>query len=173
MSSIPPRTAVLVLTLRDGHVLGQLPPIDVATPWWQDARPIVEAARQAFGLDVVILRLLTAEPPRYPGGEVTYLAEVAEPLTEAARERLAPWTGQLVDDPLRLAYAAPGGPDADILIGSGGADQLFGRGGADLLCANDGHGIDRLDGGPSNDRFRADPGDVLVSVELPDPCTAR
>jgi hypothetical protein len=114
VSSIRPRTAVLVLTLRDGHVLGKLPPIDVATPWWQEARPVVEAARQAFGLDVTILRLLSAEPPRYPGGEVTYLAEVAEPLTESARERLVPWTGQLVDDPLRLAWASPGGPAADL-----------------------------------------------------------
>ena len=63
---------------------------------------------------MIILRLLSAEPPRYPGGEVTYLAEVAEPLTEAARERLVPWTGQLVDDPLRLAWASPGGPAADL-----------------------------------------------------------
>jgi hypothetical protein len=114
VSSIPPRTAVLVLTLRDGRVLGQLPAIDVATPWWQDARPIVEAAHEAFGLDVVILRLLSAEFSRPPGGEVTYLAEVAEPLTEAARERLRPWTEPLVDDPLRHRWAAPGGPDADL-----------------------------------------------------------
>ena len=102
MSSIPPRKALLVLTLGDGRVLGYLPPIDVATPWWQDARPIVEAAREAFGLEVVILRLLGADLPRPPGGKVTYLAEVAEPLPEAARELLAPWTEPLVDDPLRL-----------------------------------------------------------------------
>ena len=94
MSSIPPRKALLVLTLGDGRVLGHLPPIDVATPWWQDARPIVEAAREAFGLEVVILRLLGADLPRPPGGQVTYLAEVAEPLPDAARERLAPWTGR-------------------------------------------------------------------------------
>ena len=119
MSSIPPRKALLVLTLRDGRVLGQLPPIDVATPWWQDARPIVEAARETFGLEVVILRLLSADLTRPPGGHVTYLAEVAEPLPEAARERLVRWAEPLVDDPLRLRWAVPGGPDADLHWASG------------------------------------------------------
>ena len=119
MSSIPPRTALLVLTLGDGRVLGHLPPIEVATPWWQDARPIIEAAREAFGLEVVILRLLGADLPRPPGGNVTYLAEVAEPLPVAARKRLAPWTEPLVDDPLRLPWAVPGGPDADLQWASG------------------------------------------------------
>jgi len=124
VSSIPPRKALLVLTLGDGRVLGQLPPIDVATPWWQDARPIVEAARKAFGLEVVILRLLGADLPRPPGGQVNYLAEVAEPLPEAARERLAPWTEPLVDDPLRLRWAVPGGPNADLQWASGVLQML-------------------------------------------------
>ena len=100
-------------------MLGHLPPIDVATPWWEDARPIIEAAREAFGLEVVILRLLSADLPRPPGGQVRYLAEVAEPLPEDARERLAPWTEPLVDDPLRLPWAVPGGPDADLQWASG------------------------------------------------------
>ena len=124
MSSIPPRKALLVLTLGDGRVLGHLPPIDVATPWWQDARPIVEAAREAFGLEVVILRLLGADLPRPPGGQVSYLAEVAEPLPDAARERLAPWTEPLLDDPLRLRWAVPGGPHADLQWASGVLQML-------------------------------------------------
>jgi len=124
VSSIPPRKALLVLTLGDGRVLGYLPPIDVATPWWQDARPIVEAAREAFGLEVVILRLLGADLPRPPSGQVSYLAEVAEPLSDAARERLAPWTEPLVDDPLRLRWAVPGGPNADLQWASGVLQRL-------------------------------------------------
>jgi hypothetical protein len=68
---------------------------------------------------VVILRLLDADLPRPPGGRVRYLAEVAEPLPAAARERLAPWTEALADDPLRLPWAVPGGPDADLQWASG------------------------------------------------------
>jgi len=65
-----------------------------------------------------------------------------------------------------------GGPGPDTLIGGGGADQLFGRAGADLLCANDGKGTDRIAGGAAVDRFRADPGDEVGSVEQPAPCSA-
>jgi Phosphotransferase enzyme family len=119
VTSIPPRTAALVLTTRDGRVLGRLPPIPVATPWWQDARPVVEAAREAFSLDTIILRLLAADLPRPQGGPVRYLAEVREPLPEAARKHLSPWPEPIVAEPLRLPWAVPGGPDTDLDWASG------------------------------------------------------
>jgi hypothetical protein len=117
--SIPPRTATLVLVTRDGRVLGRLPPIAVATPWWQDVRPVVEGARASFDLEVVILRLLTADLPRPQGGPVAYLAEVREPLPEAVGEQVAPWATPLAEDPRRLRWAVPGGPDADLRWAAG------------------------------------------------------
>ncbi len=109
-----PRTASLVLVTRAGRLLGRLPPVPVATPWWQDAGPVVQAARAEFGIKPVILRLLHAEQPRPAGGLVVYLAEAREPLPGPAAARLRPWTGRLGDDPRRRRWASPGGPDADL-----------------------------------------------------------
>jgi Ser/Thr protein kinase RdoA (MazF antagonist) len=81
----------------------------MATPWWQDIAPVVAAAREQWGLDVTVLRLLEASLPAPPGGEVTYLAEV-----DKAPAGLEPWSGALDDHALRLPYAKPGGPGADL-----------------------------------------------------------
>jgi hypothetical protein len=105
----PPRTAALVLTTREGSILGALPPLAVSTPWWQDVAPVVAAFREHHGLEATILRLLSAERPAPPGGEVTYLAEVAGSAAGAQ-----PWTGELGDDPLRMPWARPGCPAADL-----------------------------------------------------------
>ena len=53
-----PRTARLVLVTPDGSLIGCLPPIPVRTPYWQDTPPVVEAARDHFGIDLIVLRLL-------------------------------------------------------------------------------------------------------------------
>lgn len=107
----PPRSARLVLVTPSGDLLGQLPPVDVDTPWWQDAEAVVRAIRERDRLDVTVLRLLEgAGPPA--GGLVTYLAQVAAEARPAAD--LEPWTGQLDEHPLRQAYARPGGPDVDL-----------------------------------------------------------
>jgi phosphotransferase family enzyme len=110
MDELPPRVVTLVLCRGDGQVLGSLPPFTVDVPWWQEAGPVVRSARERFGVDVTVLRLLeAAEPPA--GGPVTYLAEVgAEP-----RAPLAPWDGAADGpEPLRAPYARPGGPRRDL-----------------------------------------------------------
>ena len=107
----------LVLVDERGAVLGSLPPFEAATPWWQDIGPVVDGARERFAVDVTVLRLLRADRPHPPGGAVTYLAE-----PDRGRLRrpgpgvgaLAPWAGDLPDDPLRQTWARPGGPDADL-----------------------------------------------------------
>jgi Phosphotransferase enzyme family len=106
--TIKPRTAELVLVTSDGGLVGSLPALPVATPWWQDVEPVVRAARDSHGVDIIVLRLLNAELDRPHGGRVTYLAEVAEPV--GAR----PWTGVLDDHPRRHSFARPGGPAADL-----------------------------------------------------------
>jgi phosphotransferase family enzyme len=89
-------------------LVGSLPAVPVATPWWQDIEPVVRAVRDHHGIDVVILRLLEAELDQPHGGRVTYLAEVAHPV---GAER---WNGGLDEHPRRQAFARPGGPAADL-----------------------------------------------------------
>ena len=109
----PPRTARLVLVTPDGRVLGILPPVAAATPWWQDAGPVVRAVRDRFGIDATILRLLETGRDRPHGGAVTYLAEV-KGLARSEPVPAEPWAGALDEQPLRLPYARPGGPAADL-----------------------------------------------------------
>ena len=105
---VKPRTAELVLVTPNGAPVGSLPAVPVATPWWQDVEPVVRAARDYHGIDVIVLRLLDAELDQPHGGRVTYLAEVAEPVCAQ------PWTGVLDDQPRRHSFALPGGPAADL-----------------------------------------------------------
>ncbi len=107
-TTMQPRTARLVLVTSDGTVVGSLPPLPVDVPWWQEVESVVRAARERDGIDVTILRLLEAARNRAPGGEVTYLAEIAAPVPAEA------WAGKIEPHPLRQAYAEPGGPAADL-----------------------------------------------------------
>jgi hypothetical protein len=104
----PIRRARLVLVTPSGELLGALPAYPVSTRWWPDAEPVVRGARENFGIDIVVLRLLATEPGLRWGGLVTYLAETRDrPATE-------PWDGTLDEHPLRQAWARPGGPDRDL-----------------------------------------------------------
>ncbi len=103
-----PRHVTLVLCRADGEVLGQLDPFEVASPWRQEAAPVVDACEEAHGLRPTILRLLDAED-EVPGGAVTYLAE-----TDGRPESVLPWVGELDEHPLRMPWARPGGPGADL-----------------------------------------------------------
>lgn len=109
----PPRRVTLVLCTRGGQLLGALPPFDVGVPWWQEVAVVVAAARERYGADVVVLRLLHVGAVTDDGHrEVSYLAEVDHARTYG---ELAPVADDpLVDHPLRLPYARPGGPDADL-----------------------------------------------------------
>ena len=99
----------------------------MATPWWQDVYPVVEAARAAHGIEIVVLRLLDTERPVPHGGGVTYLAEVDVPLPDAASVITQPADVELDEQPLRLPYAKPGGPAADLAW----ADEALGDAGLD------------------------------------------
>ncbi|MDQ6875996.1 MAG: aminoglycoside phosphotransferase family protein [Actinomycetota bacterium] len=109
----PGRTVTLVLCTTGGRLLGALPPLAVARPWWPEAGDVVAAARETFGVEVTVLRLLTERPPPpEQGGAVSYLAQVREPPDRP----LQPWDGDdpTTDAPRRLPWARPGGPDADL-----------------------------------------------------------
>jgi hypothetical protein len=110
------RAATLVMVDRDGTVLGQLGPVAVDLPWWQEAGPIVDAMA-ALGLDdAVVLRLLNAVPDADEpmGGQVTYLVEVGSDTAGRAGLTLQPWDGVIAEDPLRHPWAQVGGPRADL-----------------------------------------------------------
>jgi hypothetical protein len=133
------RTVTLVVCDHSGAILGQLAPFSVETPWWQDMEPIHRrlAASPGLGtlLPLTVLRLLDAVPAsggHDRGGRVTYLAETrAEGGAGAgAAERAEAWAATaeraeaeaglspchlaLDDDPLRMPWARPGGPAADL-----------------------------------------------------------
>jgi hypothetical protein len=111
-AGLPGRSVTLILPSREGGLLGALEPFDVETPWWQDIEPI---GRTVPG--IAVLRLLDAEPePGHAmGGRVTYLVEPLEktrplgPLLPARNSDEA-----LGDEPLRMPWARPGGPAADL-----------------------------------------------------------
>jgi hypothetical protein len=100
----------LILIDAAGTPLGALPPLELELPWWQEAGDVVAAARDTFGLDVQVLRLLEAEPPRAPGGHLTLLAQV-EKVPQVA---LTPYEIDLSPHPLRAPWAVPGGPAASV-----------------------------------------------------------
>jgi hypothetical protein len=112
----PPRRAAIALVAPDGMPIGRLPEVPVPTRWWPDVQAIVDAVRDAYGIEVVVLRMLDSELPRPHGGGVTYLAETALPIARSplAAEALLPFDVTLDDQPLRLRWALPGGPDRDV-----------------------------------------------------------
>jgi Phosphotransferase enzyme family len=103
--------AVTLVVLHEGSVLGAVPPFDIEPPWWQEVGPISRRFPE-----LVVLRLLDApHPPALPfGGPVTYLVEPRSPSFDVTRLELAPWPGAIGEDPLRMPWASPGGPAADL-----------------------------------------------------------
>ncbi|MEH1126150.1 phosphotransferase family protein [Micromonospora sp. CPCC 206061] len=100
------RTVSLILVDGDGAPAGALPPFDVDLPYWQEVSCVVRGARERYGVDVTVLRLLAAERPAPHGGSVTYLAQVGD---VGGRRRVDPAV-----HPHRAPYAWPGGPAASL-----------------------------------------------------------
>lgn len=93
----------------NGDLAGGLGPFDVVTPWWQDVEPI----QRSLG-SLAVLRLLGGSPrPRVPGASVRYLARLT---SERADLHLSPicWQPPERDHELRMPWARPGGPVADL-----------------------------------------------------------
>jgi aminoglycoside phosphotransferase (APT) family kinase protein len=105
-----------VVLQSDGAPLGCLPPIELPAPWWPETTDLLAALRERFGLDAVVLRLLTASTPRLqPGADVTYAVELLGQLPP--RLQLTPYDGTPLGDnadPFRMPWARVGGVAADI-----------------------------------------------------------
>lgn len=110
------RIAHVVLVSAAGEVVGMLPPLELSCPFWQESADVVLEARARFKVQVVVLRLLGADPSRRAGGVVSYVAELCSeasdvellPVSEALRE-----TAQR-RDPKRMPWAEPGGPSRSL-----------------------------------------------------------
>lgn len=129
-----PRQVTLVMLDSEGVPCGALPPIEIATPWWQLVDEIVDEVRAIHGVDVNVLRLLTTDRPRAQGGEISYAAELGPACASQGSSECAVRLlrcGQIGDcrlcdvpslaaqelartHPLRAAWAQPGGPASSI-----------------------------------------------------------
>jgi hypothetical protein len=102
----------VVLVSSAGELLGMLPPIELAVPYWQECADVVAEVAAHFGARIVVLRLLWAERSCSPGGQVAYLAELSSGAPNVA---LAPVTELLQQrarrrDERRMPWADVGGP---------------------------------------------------------------
>ena len=110
----PSSRSVSLVVIDDGDVLGETGRFEVATPWWLD---VAEISRRWPG--IVVLRLLEGQPaPGWTvGGTVTYLVEPLSGASTGIIESLGPlgpWDAPLAEDELRMPWATPGGPEADL-----------------------------------------------------------
>ncbi|HYO85394.1 MAG TPA: aminoglycoside phosphotransferase family protein [Dermatophilaceae bacterium] len=113
------RRVTVVLCGPTGELLGSLPPIDLGFPWYARVDDLVDAVRERNGLRIIVLRLLDVDRPQSAegGGHLVHLAQVVEaslPAELALDPVPALPAHALVDQPLRAAYARPGGPQADL-----------------------------------------------------------
>ncbi|WP_432981100.1 aminoglycoside phosphotransferase family protein [Dactylosporangium sp. CA-233914] len=114
------RKVTLVLVDSAGVVLGELPPFEVAVPYWPEVDVVVNGARQLHGAEVTVLRLLHADRPRPHGGAVTYLAQLdGEPPAGLQSTSFRP-----VPHPRRAPFAEVGGPAETIAWGLGAISRL-------------------------------------------------
>ena len=113
------RVASVVLVSPAGDLLGMLPPIELAGPYWPESAELVAEVDARFGARIVVLRLLRADGLHQPGGDIAYLAEVGsaalgaellavpEQLRERAQRRDSkrmPWA-ELAGPACSLAWA--------------------------------------------------------------------
>lgn len=105
------REATLVVVSSAGLVRGEIGPLTLPMPWWQESGPLAEVLPGAL-----VLRLLRADPERTDGmgGEVTYLVELDGPVPPLFELRPNTYREALNDHPLRQPWARVGGPTADV-----------------------------------------------------------
>ena len=105
------REATLVVVSSPGEIRGEIGPVTVSMPWWQESGPVADVLPGSLAL-----RLLEADPERNDemGGEVTYLVQFDGPVPSPLVLRPNGHAELLVDHPLRHPWARVGGPTADL-----------------------------------------------------------
>jgi len=97
-------------------VLGCAPALELAVPWWQEAGDLVAALRERYGLDTVVLRLVSASTTEFqPGADVAYAVELLGDLPPGlSLEPCEELDLGSEEDPLRMPWARLGGVAADV-----------------------------------------------------------
>ena len=105
-----------MLVHANGSVLGCLPKVDLAQPWWQESGDLVEMLQERFGLRTAVLRLVSTSTPEFqPGADVVYAVEVlGETPTGLPLEACPDLPLGDDQDPLRMPWARVGGVAADV-----------------------------------------------------------
>ena len=100
----------------DGVVLGCVPVVELDAPWWQEAGDLVAALRERYGLDTVVLRLVSASTTEFqPDADVAYAVELLGDLPPGLPlERCEELDLGSDRDPLRMPWARVGGVAADV-----------------------------------------------------------
>jgi aminoglycoside phosphotransferase (APT) family kinase protein len=114
-----PHDVTLVLIDTDGKPLGALPPFAVSDQWWPEVAEVVGTARDRYGVQVEVLRLLDGSGAPSTG-DATYLAQTGQSAVEAA----TPVEVDLTEHPRRAAYARPGGPAATLAWARAAVERL-------------------------------------------------
>src|SRR6185312_3913326 len=101
------RVVRLILVDDAGAPVGTLPDIDIEEPWWPEVGDIVTVAKERFGVDLFVLRLVDAQGGKgMADGLVSYTAEAWGPAPHLVP---APEELPYDEDPRRPAWARPGG----------------------------------------------------------------
>jgi hypothetical protein len=101
------RVVRLILVDDAGAPVGALPDIDIEEPWWPEVGDIVTVAKERFGVDLFVLRLVDAQGGNaMADGLVSYTAEAWGPAPQ-----LVPALAELPydEEPRRAPWARPGG----------------------------------------------------------------
>jgi hypothetical protein len=108
------RLARLVVCGADGTILGSTRDVVVPSPYWSHVESLVTATADQLGLQITVVRLLAVEPGVAGAPDrTTYLAQSTGPIGV-----LAPPSPQdqraSESHPLRMPWAVPGGPAAQL-----------------------------------------------------------
>jgi hypothetical protein len=129
----PPRIVSLVLCDSAGQLLGELPPFEEPVPWFAEVAPVVATAQKLYGINIVVLRVLSGEQATLAdgtaiagGGQVRYLAEVVgrQPDRELIDLTAEAQREASTEDPKRLSFAHPNGWAADVAWATGAAEAV-------------------------------------------------
>lgn len=172
------RLVTLVLCDSTGNLLGELPPVRCTPQYWPELADVVATARSHAGVDVTVLRLLTAGPGQ-AGGAVSYLAQLAP---DAPTPELAPvsvqYAAAAASDPAhRLWWAQPAGLDwvedwVDAVLAPHGASRtgpLHQQKSWNLSCVLTAATTAGLVWFKAVPPFLADEGGIVARVALVDP----
>jgi len=90
--------------------------VELDLPWWQEAGDLVAALRDRYGLDTVVLRLVSASTTEFqPGADVAYAVELLGDLPPGlSLEPCEDLDLGRDGDPLRMPWARLGGVAADV-----------------------------------------------------------